>query len=99
MSPEAANVFIAEDSDVRREALGRAVKTAGHGVFIEVDNLQDGLAAVVQARELGVNVALVDGTLSYDDVSAYGNAVLGADASMSKRDYDPVRLGELIRDL
>lgn len=63
MCPERAKVFIAEDDENFRKFDREAVTKAGHEVAIEVEDVEDGLQAVGQAKELGVNVALLDGRI------------------------------------
>lgn len=66
MSPEKAKVFIAEDDNYWQESFRTEMVRGGHEVVLEVDNIQDGLAAVTKAKELGVDVALVDGCIPMD---------------------------------
>ncbi|MBI2314439.1 response regulator [Candidatus Daviesbacteria bacterium] len=63
MSPKEAKVFLAEDDVDWRKHQRRAMENSGHEIVIEVDNVPDGLSAIPQAKELGVNVALIDGRI------------------------------------
>lgn len=63
MSPERAKVFIAEDDEKWRQTQRQAAEKAGHEVVLEVDEIRRALDAVAQLQALGVNVALVDGSI------------------------------------
>lgn len=79
MSPEYARVFLAEDNETMRGYARRNIEGASHVVAVEVSTLGEALAAIPGAKVLGVNVAVVDGNLSEDDVSGYdGNAIAAA---------------------
>jgi len=66
MSPEAAKVFIAEDDPKWMEYQKNAMSRGGHKVVIEVSDVEEGITAIPVAKELGVNVALVDGRIPAD---------------------------------
>ena len=71
MSPENANVFLAEDYPQLREIAKELIEDASHTVVIEVGSLEEALKNIDigRAKEKGVNVAVVDGNLSENDIS------------------------------
>lgn len=64
MSPERAKVFIAEDDVYTREDLKDFLRKRGHEVVLEAGTFEDAMASIEEAKEKGVNVALVDGSLA-----------------------------------
>lgn len=66
MSPEAAKVFIAEDEEIWRQLHREALERYGHEVVIEVGRFEEGLTAIPRAKELGTNIALIDGRIPND---------------------------------
>ncbi len=79
MSPEKARVFVVED-DIRSQILLKyLLVAAGHSIVLTAETRQQALEAVTQLKELGVQVAIIDGNLNpYDGDGADGQAVLAA---------------------
>lgn len=75
---EHARIFYAEDSSMVRRSLKRLLEDLGHQVVIEAETLEDALANIKTARDLGVRVAIVDGNLSPHDLSCNDGRVLSA---------------------
>lgn len=67
MTPENANVFLAEDYPSMRKMAREIIEDAGHQVMAEVASIDDLLLAVQRAKEKGVTVAVVEGNLFEDD--------------------------------
>lgn len=63
MSPERANIFVAEDKKVFQEIVREELQRAGHKVVILKDNFKEALAAIDSFEEKGVEVAVLDGNL------------------------------------
>lgn len=78
MSPENANVFLAEDDNSWKGIARRALERDSHQVLVEVTTLEDAFEAIARAKEIGVNVAVVDGNLSEDDTSGYDGTAIAA---------------------
>ena len=80
MSPENAHVFVAEDDKSWRGIIiRRKLEGAGHQVAFEAPDIESALEGATQAKELGVNVAVVDGNLNERAVScADGRAIAKA---------------------
>lgn len=66
MSPEKTKIFLAEDDEISRKGFVMTLKAQGHEVVIEVSSLDEALISVEKAKEKGVNLALIDGSLPYD---------------------------------
>lgn len=75
---EHAKIFYAEDSSMVRRSLKRLLEDVGHEVVIEAETLEDALASIKMAKDLGVRVAIVDGNLSPNDLSCTDGRVLSA---------------------
>src|SRR3989344_6802499 len=78
MAPENARVFLAEDDKSFRKFARRFIEGASHQVSVEVSTLGDAIVAIPRAKELGVNVAVVDGNLTADDTSGNDGDMLAA---------------------
>lgn len=65
MSPKEAKIFLVEDDSKWQHYNRMAVEGAGHHIVVEVSDVNEGLKAVPQAKELGVNIALLDGKIPY----------------------------------
>lgn len=63
MSPEKANVFIAEDNVPFQRSLKALLELDGHKVVISAYTFEEALEAVKHLEELGVQVTIVDGNL------------------------------------
>lgn len=68
MPPE-AKIFLSEDDPNLRKVTKRGLEFEGHRVVVEAHDLKTALDGVETARELGVNVAVLDGNLTPRDVS------------------------------
>ena len=62
--PRSAKIFLAEDELGGRAWEKEVLEKAGHTVVIEAATLPEALGKVELAKELGVNVAVLDGSLS-----------------------------------
>ncbi|HEY5601342.1 MAG TPA: response regulator [Patescibacteria group bacterium] len=69
MAPENANVFLAEDDNSWRRIAHQALERDSHQVLVEVSTFEDALEAITKAKEIGINVAIVDGNLTNEDAS------------------------------
>ena len=76
--PENAVIFIAEDNDEMRRMLKTMLKIRGHSVVLEADSLKEALEGVKEVKTLGVNVAIVDGSLDGQDSPGDGPKVAEA---------------------
>lgn len=77
MSPENANVFIVEDKQYWQEGLKRRLEGAGHKVVASATTLTQALEATKHLKEMGVQVATLDGNLNdYDTSGADAQRVL-----------------------
>lgn len=76
MSPERANVFIAEDQKDFVFMLEEFAKLSGHTVVAKADNLSDALDCVDKFGELNVDVAYIDGNLSRGDSSGNDGQII-----------------------
>ena len=61
--PNNANVFFVEDSKEFRRAVKRLLEDRGHTVVLEAGSLKEALQKVEEAKEKGVNIAIIDGDL------------------------------------
>lgn len=64
MSLENARVFIAEDEEEVIKIIEGALIPEGHQVLIRVTSFESAINAIEEAKEKGINVALIDGSLS-----------------------------------
>jgi|SRR3989344_4442989 len=79
MSPERAKVFVAEDDKDWLDIIRGTLEGAGHSVVLSASTRAEALAAAERLRELGVQVATVDGNLNdYESSGADGQALLAA---------------------
>ena len=79
MSPEMARVFIVEDQGMMREFMRSSLVRAGHVIVGEANRIEAAIEATTRFDEMGVQVIIIDGNLTLDDVSGDdGQAVLGA---------------------
>jgi len=62
--PKEAKVFVAEDDKQWRGIIGRSLSESGHTVVLEAISLGEALENVKLAREKGVNVGVIDSSLS-----------------------------------
>lgn len=67
--PKRARVFVAEDKLDVQEILEGNLRRAGHSVVLKATSLEDALKAIQQFRELGVQVATIDGNFDPNDTS------------------------------
>ena len=61
--PEKARIFLAEDNPDQRKIQKFWLEEAGHTVVIEASTLDEALEKVKSAKELEVNVGVLDGSL------------------------------------
>jgi CheY-like chemotaxis protein len=68
---EKARIFLVEDNQGCRDSLVGLLEDIGYSVVLWAENLGQALDAIQSGRlrELGVNVAIVDGNLSPGDIS------------------------------
>lgn len=79
MSPERAKVFVAEDDKRWQDIIKSLLTDAGHSVVLTAQTREQALGAVPQLKELGVQVAIIDGNLNpHDSNGADGQALLAA---------------------
>lgn len=69
MAPENARVFLIEDSDRIRETIKLRLGLEGHHVVLEAGSVEQAKDEISKAKEIGVQVAVVDGNLSPNDIS------------------------------
>ncbi|MEK7503739.1 MAG: response regulator [Patescibacteria group bacterium] len=62
--PEKAKIFFAEDDDLVRKLVRRVCLASGHTIELEATTLEDALEKIKLAKEMGVNVAVLDGNLT-----------------------------------
>ncbi len=73
--PKGAKVFLVEDNDDFRETEKLLLTKSGHTVVLEARTLRDAMEKVKEAREKGVNVAVLDGSLN-DSVASRDGATI-----------------------
>ncbi|MFA5828322.1 MAG: response regulator [Candidatus Shapirobacteria bacterium] len=73
---EKANVFVVDDDPSQQKTIRRLLESAGHHVAASAQSLSEALAIVPQLRDLGVQVATLDGSLY--GVRTAGQLVLAA---------------------
>ena len=78
MSPVEARVFVAEDERYLRDYLIKKIEEAGHYVVATAATRQEALATIPKFRELGVQVASLDGNLGEFNMGADGQAIQAA---------------------
>lgn len=66
-----AKIFYAEDDESLRKINVLLLEDEGHQVVLQADNLKQAMEAIENGRlrELGVNIAIVDGNLTRGDCS------------------------------
>lgn len=74
--PEKARVFYAEDDPFFQEAIKQRLDEAGHEVVLQAQTLAEALNSIEQFKDLGIQVAIIDGNLSADDSSGYDGHLL-----------------------
>lgn len=98
MSPKEAKVFIAEDDPDWMKCDKEAVTRAKHQVIIAVNDVKKGLKAVPKAKELGVNVALIDGKIPFDSSDGPRLAAALREAIPEVKVVDVSAFGDAIKD-
>ncbi len=79
MSPEKARVAIIEDDPDYISTLTELIEMGGHTVVATATSLEAAKALVKRFKELGVQVATVDGNLSeWDDKGVDGRSIIAA---------------------
>lgn len=79
MSPEKAKVFVVEDDKFWQMAIKGVLEDAGHSVVASATTLDEALVMVEQLKEMGVDVAVLDGNLDPDEYQGFdGQTVLRA---------------------
>jgi hypothetical protein len=63
MCPENANIAIIEDKSYLRTLMSRNLKVKGHNVVAEASTMTEALVLIPRFEELGVQVAIIDGSL------------------------------------
>ena len=76
MSPENARVFLAEDNEAVRFFAKKSLEETGHQVLIEVSSFEKAMVKIKEAKERGINVAILDGSLP--DNSSHGPKIAEA---------------------
>lgn len=76
MSPENARVFIAEDNKAVRFFVKKSLEETGHQVLVEVASFEEAMNKIAGAKEMGINVAVLDGSLPDD--SSHGPQIAEA---------------------
>jgi len=76
--PKEAKVFLAEDHDRIRKMEKMLLADQGHTVEIEATSLEEALARVKLAKKKGINVAVLDGSLSKESWKADGKIIAEA---------------------
>jgi CheY-like chemotaxis protein len=76
--PKKAKVFLAEDHESIRKMEKMLLADQGHTVEIEATSLEEALACVKLAKEKGINVAVLDGSLSKGPWKADGKVIAEA---------------------
>lgn len=71
MSPEKANVFIAEDNSSYQKLVKEYLEEAGHTLSLSATTIEEALACVDRFEELGIDVAVLDGNLSENEYNGY----------------------------
>lgn len=66
MSLENARVFIAEDSEEIRDLVKKSLEKSGHQVLIEAASFEEAMEKIKEAKDKGINVAVLDGSLPDD---------------------------------
>ena len=56
-------IFLAEDHELTRRLLRELLVQRGYEVALEASTLEEALSSVVKLKELGINVAILDGNL------------------------------------
>lgn len=74
--PEKAKVFVAEDDSIWRRTIKRRLSEESHEVVLEAETLAQALKSIEQFKELGVQVAVIDGNLNPYDSSGSDGAEL-----------------------
>ena len=69
MAPEKASIFYVEDDEDSFAVTNEFLEMSGHHVTVKATSLKDALAKIPMLTENGVNVAIVDGNLSFGDES------------------------------
>jgi CheY-like chemotaxis protein len=80
MSPEKAKVFVAEDSEDWKKIIKDELESEGHIVVATASTLKEALETAKKLKELGVDVAVIDGNLGENIfvLGSDGQAVLAA---------------------
>lgn len=60
-----AVILLVDDRDDLRELIKLNLEDLGQTVALEAGSLEEGLSIVTKAKEIGVNVAILDGSLNY----------------------------------
>lgn len=77
--PPKAEVAVFEDDKNWQEIIKDILEDAGHRVVITATNIKDALEATKKLKELGVQVATIDGNLNSYEVSGNdGQAIIAA---------------------
>lgn len=76
MSPERANVFLIENDENSRENAVTFLEMAGHRVVETASTLDEALNKIPSLTNKGVDVAIVDGNLSFGDESGKNGEVI-----------------------
>ena len=69
MAPENAQIYYVEDDQDSREITEEFLEMAGHKIVETASSRQEALDKIPHLKEMGVDVAIVDGNLTETDAS------------------------------
>jgi CheY-like chemotaxis protein len=78
MCPENARIFLVEDDKSRQSLVKDAMKTFGHEVVDVASSLKEALDKVSKLDKKRIDVAIVDGNLSENNVSGSDGAAVAS---------------------
>lgn len=73
-----AVILLVDDRKDLRKLIKLNLEDLGQTVALEAGSLADGLASVAKAKEIGVNVAILDGSLDYRGDTEDGHKIAEA---------------------
>jgi len=73
-----ATIFLVDDREDLRALIKLNLEDLDQPVALEAGSLQEGLDSVEKAKEIGVNVAILDGSLDYRGDSEDGHVIAEA---------------------
>lgn len=69
MAPENASIFYVEDDEDSFAVTNEFLEMSGHRVIVKATSFEEALEKIPTLTKKGVNVAIVDGNLSFGDES------------------------------